>query len=215
MAVEDFTGYTEVDPDTTITVTATKIAVDECSDDTYVYDDKGADHFGASWDHDYEHTSRDISSGDKQGAVAVSNTVDDAAAWLSNNNEAVGAYFRRYYDVGYKNRYFICDYEDGDTDGSSYECDATGTKYYLTFKRTSETNVSLEIYSDSGRTSLEDTVSVTITSGRRYRYIFGIEHSAAGSVTVDFDVENLDLQEAAGGISIPVVMRTYRNRRVA
>src|SRR3972149_712527 len=53
MAVENFTTYTEVDPNSRITVTSTKVSAAglKRNESAYVYSDKGVNHFSADWGH--------------------------------------------------------------------------------------------------------------------------------------------------------------------
>ena len=76
------------------------------------------------------------------------------------------------------------------------------------------TSLDLRIYSNSARTTLVDTLSVTIASGRTYRYVFAVvSHDYNDNDTISFDVKDLDLKEAAGGV--PTHMDYYRRRRCA
>ncbi len=73
-----------------------------------------------------------------------------------------------------------------------------GTQYYCTIERTSVTAIELRIYSDSGRTTLIDTLTQSIPSEVSYRYIYSAMSTNSGHSgrIITFDSENLDLQEA-------------------
>ncbi|MEA3367159.1 MAG: hypothetical protein U9R68_03480 [Planctomycetota bacterium] len=43
---------------------------------------------------------------------------------------------------------------------------STATKYYCTIERASDTSIELRIYSDSGRSTLVDTLRVSVAAGR-------------------------------------------------
>lgn len=210
-AVENFTTYTEVDGGGDpgwLSVSENLIDGNtiQQDSDTYVYADKGADHFGASWDIDF--TANVIAwkanSWDWCALFGLTNTLDDIRGWDINNNQALniqaGANF-----TNPDNNFFIRDDEDASNDVSA---DFTlNTTYYFTFLRTSETAVSCEIYTDSARTSLFDTIATTITSGRRYRYAeLAISYNnSASNQGVTTDISNLDLNEAGGARRIILV----------
>lgn len=202
MALEDFTTYTEVDPDTCLTVTANKIAaVDLDGDfDTYVYADKGASHFGATFDHDFKFTTGAHSAQAWAIVWAVSNSVDDALNWYSDQDEALVCWLGVDAD-----RIILWNMEDRSSDYWDLGSDWAGIPYYLSANRTSETTMSIRIYSDSGRTTLIDTISVSVTSGRRYRYVFGLNsrNAGTGGKNCTLDVEDLDLQEGASATAFP------------
>ena len=66
-------------------------------------------------------------------------------------------------------------------------------------ERTTATNVQLRLYSDSARSTLVDTLDVTVSSSRTYQYIFGATSYNDGySVYITYDVENLDLTGGGG-----------------
>lgn len=176
---EDFTGYTEVDPDTDVTVAENTLTVDtmDRTGDTYVYADKGA---GAidQFEHRFEFV---ISAVDDNGIMipwAVSNVVEDAAYWQTNDSQALecrpqksGGTFR----VGLHCAEDVVGYYD------YTEAVSVGATYYCTVDRNSDTTARLRIYDDAARTSLVDTLQVTIPSGRTWRYLFALVNYTPGT----------------------------------
>ena len=86
MAYEDFTGYTTVDGQSCLTVVANTITANQIrnsSNDSYVYDDKGAAHFG-----NFEHLSSGqcYANGNDHGGYClvwgISDTVNDWNGWI-------------------------------------------------------------------------------------------------------------------------------------
>jgi len=66
----------------------------------------------------------------------------------------------------------------------------------------SGTSLTVYIYSDSARTNLLATLSLTLHGDWSFRYIFACStYNSGGSYYGDCDIENLDLQEAAVGIA--------------
>ncbi len=197
MAYEDFTSYSIVpDPLVYTTVAANKLDVNALprSVDEYVYDDKGVDHFGATFTHYVKFTP--ASGGGLNGVGifwAVSNDLDDFRAWLLGFNEALACYGYKYQDAN-QHAFHLANPETGGGDTSSGH--PLDTSYHCTFVRTSETSCENRIYSNEAKTVLVDTLVVAVTSGRRYRYIFGTNsyNDASGDLAT-YDVENLDLNE--------------------
>ena len=209
MALEDFTTYTEDDTPAVVTVTANKVAVASMAreDASWVYDDKGASHFGATFEHDFEFVGG-AAGLIEQGTWAVSNLITGGTSdWDVNNRQALGLVWRGNGDEGR-----LKGYEDNDEDETiNGSLPDDSTRRYLTVERTSETSATCSVYSDSGRSTLVDSVTVAVTSGRRFQYVFALvpQNNATGR-TSSWDVENLDLKEAAAGLSIPIVMHHYK-----
>jgi len=214
MGTEDFTTYTEVDPNSHISVTSTTIDADVYeNEEAYVYADKGADHFGAAFEHDIEVTPDDWSSyWSEMGFGILTNVVDGWKDLRNLSKQAVGI---QLYGNPSAITFYIRDCEDGSNDSGGAV--AEGTTRYLTIERTSETDIEARIYSDSGRTTLVDTISTTITSGRRYRYIMPASSYHVGQAQEAFaTVANLDLNEAAAaGFARPKVNGTLADGRGA
>ncbi|MEA3226722.1 MAG: hypothetical protein U9Q07_12300 [Planctomycetota bacterium] len=192
--LQDFTSYTEVDPNSRIVVnSATKITVTQLprNEDSRVYYDCAcapADDF----DHDLETTCTDSSSDLAIGPFwAVSNVVDDGYYWAVNNSQAVQCYWYVPYG-GASVDIRIYDTEVGASDASvSLSKD---TKYYVTIDRPSATQVRCRIYSDSSRTTLVDTLTDTTTSGRTWDHFFAVNAwNGTPEGTVSFEVESLHI----------------------
>ena len=196
MAIENFTTYTVVEPNTIFTVTAPKIEAENMDRDidAYVYDDKGAGHFG-----DFEHLlTAHVKSTSLHGAMChhwvLSNDVDDA-------NAASGLHFFSNYSAGVYVRWAIgegtgwCDprdeYDEADgwdkdrfvrlkRDGTSFTCDVYST----------------EALRDAGGDGDVCHLSVTVAT-TTYRYVYGTSSHNSGNSEKDFDgyTQNLDLQE--------------------
>jgi len=186
---ENFTSFTEKDGGGDITVTSTKSDVTTMirNTDSCVSEDYGAGNF-TTFVHDIEayYSFQDTYGlggiyyvGDTDGCtVAVFNTID----------HGFGSWF-------YNGRLYIRNAANGNED---YGAVSISTLYYLTYERTGSTQ-KCYIYSDSGRTSLVDTLEVTY-DGAAYQYLgvtFSRESSAVPSDAISFYVQNLDLNEAA------------------
>ena len=212
---EDFTTYTEQDPNDRLSITANTITVTGLTrnEDAYVYDDKGADHFGATFEHLLD-TQCSSSTEPYAASVcwAVSNLVDDAQYWWANQSQAADVYW-------YNNPLEMIIVEtEAQVSDTSVGLSAD-TRYYLAVERTGETALECRIYSDSARTTLVDTITVSLPSGRRYRYVFAVNSyntgGGFGDRAASGDVRNLDLQEGAPPTGVaPQFMHLARMRRI-
>ena len=203
MAVEDFTGYTETDPNSDIVVTSGKVAVTTMSQahDSYVYDDKGASHFGATWEHKFKLVTSAAGFSTYAGTWAISNVINDCKYWYDNSSQAFFCYMT---DSPGPTSYLIRDAETGNED--VYTSSQPETRYW-TVERTGETTLEARIYSDEARLTLLDTLAVTVTSGRKHRYVFPcVSWNSGSGGDWSFDVEDLDLQEAAASFGAAAVL---------
>lgn len=208
MATEDLTTYTETDSGGDITVTSTKADVSTMEDDavSYVRKSFGANYF-TTFEIDFEgYLDLTSESGYPFGGVCAlsANDAKTLEALLADN-EGVSCYFQW---LDYNSTKILRLRQYWDDNGDNYTC-AYDTLYYCTFKRTGSA-LQLLIYSDSGRTSLLDTLSVTFNStGCEYLYAI----SSAGRTSPDNDTSTYYGQNyeiiSAGGLSIPVAMHHY------
>lgn len=202
--IEDFETYTSVDPDSAITVIASKVSWSDLKRgaEAYVYKDKGIDHF----DGDFEHllTSRFISA-DARGAGnlwVMANTIDSYVGMHGNDADA---FFLPTYRTGSDYRYFLRELDSGTTYTSTLWNSVVNTIYYLKIARDESVGtygtIYCYIYNDSDRTDLETTLSVTLhTCKKNFRYIYAVQAQDQATDPDDGHtgyIENLDLQEAA------------------
>jgi len=195
-------AYTEVDTNSKLTVTysngVTKAtaANADTNENVYLYKDKGVDHYDAL-DEDFELFIASTSDAGAYGGMAISNTIEDitgfAATDLSCFIYRVGAEFRIYLSRG---NLTATDY---------YVCSAD-TLYYCTMVRVAANNeVSVKIYSDAGRGTLLDTITISGIGTKKYRYLYGFVNLNDGGGGEDFD-GYVQTHEAVG------YMADYDNR---
>ena len=182
MAIEDFTTYTEVDPETKVTVAAAKITsggLEKDDGETYVYDDKGALHFG-NFTHLYElKVVVCASDGPYLISWGVANTIDGFSDWNTNDDQVlcIESSYKGSANLTYVR---IWNTEAGTNDITS---DLTrNVKYYLKVLRDG-TSITAYVYDDAPRTNLIDSVTVGITVGRSYRYVFPLNKSSNADTT--------------------------------
>lgn len=216
MAAENFTTYTEVDPNSHITVTSAAridFAGLAKNEDAWCSSDKGVGHFASDFEHlaEIQMTSSAGTDG-TAGFITLSNILDDIQGIKTASGDAL-----------------YCRWEEGgatlyvweDIAGTSYFSSYVGsyaTPYYIKFKRDEAVGtygtLYLYIYSDSARTNLLATRSIALHEKEDFRYLFA-GHSRnmalSGHTTTGY-IKDLDLQETGAGVVIPVFMAQYRQR---
>jgi len=211
---EDFTTYTELDPNNHIDLVGTNhIDFDAyMNEDAYLYKDKGTDFFS-----NFEHKI-DIK------LISASASYAFNYPWCVAN--AIGAI---YPDLGGStNLLNLQIYKSPGSPGvclteyygasSWVDCSIAlsfGTWYYLTIKKVG-TALTCKIYSDSVRTTLLDTLSLTLHADIKYRYIYAANVWNGGEDRhFDTTIENLDLQQAEVVPTITTNNATYVSRTTA
>lgn len=195
--LQDFTGFTETDSGGDITITnANTITIDSMARDanSYVYKDCGAGHFGDFTHllHIYKGTFTDPAGSLLWWAVTNATTQTQADLSTAANGMGLTAY------ASSSQMVTLQDYSDGTND--QYQGDANGDRY-LTVSRASTTGQCL-IYTDAARTTLVDTVSLTVPT-TTFRYLaVACSRDAAGTGDASGVIYDLDLQEAAAGPSL-------------
>lgn len=204
--LEVFTApnYEESDPLSKITVAANKVTFTglERDEDGYVVKDFGGGYFD-TFTHNCDVRITASVNYATQGLWAVSNTKNELNEILVADGQVI--YIRHYMTGGEQRLYF--GYKDGaDNSDSSYRAISNGTTYYLTIER-SGASAECHIYSDSGRTTLLETLSVTLSeSTRTYQYVYGFAgySTASGNYASSGYLENLTL---SGGVGDNIVMK--------
>jgi len=188
MKLEDFTIYDETDSGNDITVIPNKMDVSSMRYDavSYVVKDYGANHFA-----DFVHLLDIYASpfgangfGGMWALVSIAGRTYKSMVLASDGlavyvTGSLGTYEIRLIDCG------------SDSDSCII---SVSTPYYLTIER-SGTALTCEVYSDRGRTTLVDTISV-VCETTKYRYLQGVfSNGAVGAQEGTYYIENLDLQE--------------------
>lgn len=186
-ALEDFSTYTESDSNSRITVTSTKaerILYQACVGS--VYKDFGVGYFDTFTSHQftsyltYYSTYNEVAIfwGLSDTPEANDSNLDEANKGVTLENVYFGSRFIR-----------LKNYNGDSSDTTSDEdIVSDGTVSYYTVTKTSDT-VTVSIYSDSERTTLEDTLSVSVSDS--YRYLSVLGSNSAGYMS--WYTENLDL----------------------
>lgn len=211
---EDFTTYTEVDPNSHIEKTANHIDFNAYeNEDAYVYKDKGADHF-MDFEHLVDVKDTHINDAVAGGVWAVSNDIDDMVGLETTGKTALMVFMYDHSTAGTR-RIYIRETYDSIAYSDYYAPFTFGASYYLRIIKLG-TAFSCEIYgSDADRTNEEnviDTPSLTLHGDWTFRYVFGaITYNVGEAFHTDVDVDNLDLQEAPPPASNSVELKSPNN----
>lgn len=222
MAIEDFTTYTEVDPGTKVTVDANTVSwndVDTRNSDSYVYKDKDLNHFDGDFEHKFELQWVDSAiNGVLMYFWVLANAVNDVKGLVDAGADFFGCNF---YDAVETKYLGIAIYENGSSvDDESWVGSSTSTRYFIRMTRDDDGGanntgqlvayIATVNYDDEGG-NLQATVTADCSAGEQndFRYIYALStyNSGLADKTGDGFTENLDLQEAAGGINMPLVMQ--------
>ena len=202
MAYEDFTTYTEVDSGTYLTVATNKATgVDIPGNvDVYLYKDFTADYFNAL-DVDWTGYIEDESSTNRYGlgGPAFANVVGELGDL--ENTDFISCAQSRGSSVAWIRII------RGNDVASDWYVGSTETIYYFTISRAAGNDtVNLYVYSDSARTSLLDTVSVSGFGTAKWRYVYGVMtyNSALSARLWSGYIENMDLNEAIAGTNMKI-----------
>jgi hypothetical protein len=218
VANEDFTTYTEVDPNSRLTVTADTITSSGLTrnEDAYAYDDKGVNFFDGDFTHSFEHrhdSASDIAN--FTGVWMLSNIIDDVKGIATASGDALVILTRN--DPINGLTLFLREYNGGvstqDSTGAIIGGRLDETLYYEVSRDESIGTfgeLKLEIYTDSTKSTLLDTLTVTLTQKQDFRYVFPIVSWNDG-FTNKFDgtVSNLNLDPIS---SIKTPLPILKNR---
>lgn len=207
MANENLTTFTEVDTGGVLTVdSADKVscaAMPRTGSDAYLYKSYGADYFNAL---NINFEGRLNSTSDQYCMMYMGlsvGTVDDASGWgtediqVAMRDEAgsgIYLYFTRGYGVDVTSEA-----------GLSFD-----TTYYFTLSRTAgSATVVLKVYSESARTTLLYTLTLTsFNTGTKWRYLYAMANATDGPSgrRATGYYQNIDLAPAAAG---PANLKSY------
>lgn len=201
MGYEDFTTYTEVDPNNHITVTASKVTFTDLArnEDAYIYKDYGVDHFNGDFTHKFEIAYTEVTDNGVVGFWNMANAVDDFRGLTLANEDFILMY-------NLENNFSLAVVENGVNVDEDISPSATGNVHYVTLDRDDDGGANntgrytAYIRTGSHTGPLFDTLIVDSSAGEQndFRYLLTSQTSNNGSANdMSGFVQNLDLQEAA------------------
>ena len=187
---EDLSTHTELDDNTKLTVTDTKAtgADVDADESVHLYKDYTADYFDALYV-EFELYIASTSEVNGIGGVGLTETQrNDISAFGATE---ISCTARKTEAAVYK----IYLARGPDTATDFYTCSAD-TPYYCLMERVAGNDtVTVKIYSDAGRTTLLDTLTLAGISTTKYRYLYGFVNwnTATGDENFDGYVQNLSI----------------------
>ncbi len=204
MALENFSAYTEVDPNSRISKTATRVTWTSIvrEEIAHVSSDKGVNHFDGDFTHLLTVNASVVDNGGLSVHWAISNVVDSFKGLQDASEDGLFINFLGGASAVTLN---LQEMDGGSITGDQYTY-TLGTTLYLKITRDESIGtygtIFCFIYSDAARTVLVDTLSVTLnTSKKDFRYIYGFQswEQSADSALVTGYTENMSLFKADAG----------------
>jgi hypothetical protein len=196
-AIEDYTTYTT--SGTGLTITSTRITEAVYSNLPVVYKDFGSNYFTTFNNHQFTYYNGNIGA---EGGIWARHFYyslsDVAGASNSDMDTANKGIALMWYSPSGTRSVRLKNY-NGDEEDATTDADIIGAlkTVYVTVVKT-ETTITAYLYSDSGRTVLEDTLSVGCTDN--FRYLSAIRGNNGGDTDYEGYVENLDLNTTSATI---------------
>lgn len=194
--LQDYTDYTEVDVPTRVTVAANTLTIANLDQDeeVYLYYDFGADYFDGDFEFQFDSM---VNAGTNEHAYiwGLANDVDDLYATAITNNK--DCLFVRRAATGATAT--LSEYNSGSGISRQSITLLSAVTYYFTIRRDESIGtygtLYLYIYSDSGRSTLVSTCTVTLTEKKDFRYLYAMSAYKNGSTgkSLNGTISNLRL----------------------
>ncbi len=198
MPLEDYTTYIENDPNGRFAVTANTITVTGLRRDdttTWVYKDFGVDFFEAlPLGIDFDCQADSMANASTIPAFVLSNTIEH---WIDLFDHG-DAYTLQMTSTGAGVKLLFFDAVGGTARDYDSFANTLGARRYCTFTRSGATGT-VKIYSDSGRTTLLDTLIVTTGYAAGLRYFMPTSNYGSGAGAASGDVSNHELLDGTLG----------------
>lgn len=208
-ATEDFSTYTEVDPESKITVTSSRITFVDLTRDAsaYVYADKGASHFNGNFTHDFEFQyNGGVLDYGWAGLWGMSNYVEDHTAGLTAGHQSM--HVSIYNNTGTREVYLAEFNATTEYYGNLTFTISADTTYYARVKRIDTAGtygiLYLNLYADAAnRTAQTNTLgesNVSLHVQTDFRYLYGLssfDTDVATNIRISGYIENLNINEAS------------------
>jgi len=182
MATENFTTYTEVDPNSKIAKTATRITFTnlKVKEDAYVYKDFGVDYFSGDFTAEFEiWVTGTPSAGPITMYFSLANLVDDAYGIVTANSDALWIEVRVISNPPPLIRLGVIEVKAGALTRSAEYGLTVNTSYYLKVVRDESVGTHgilyCYVYSDPARINLLKTLAKTLGVKTDFRYLYALQ----------------------------------------
>ena len=191
----DYTTFTKNDPNSHLGIVGTDHLDFDAyrNEDCYLYKDYGVDYFGDFDNHKVDIWLSRTSDSGSQGTVwMLSDDIDDVKGLKDANKDYIRVYV--VYSDKLNQRIWLEECYNGVTYVDDYFTDTFDYNWrYITIEK-SGTSLICKIYSDSARTTLLDTLSLTLHTDHKFRNLFACNTYNQGVADVcTLDIENLSI----------------------
>lgn len=199
-AEQDYTTFTETDPAADITVAAASITVNTLKKETpaWVYRNYGANYFNGDINHKFSYKVTDADMGAALGIWGLAEHVMGIADIAAAGNSCLSIVARRSSATG-TYALQLWEYDGGTLYNDNTNLVEVNTEYYITVVRDEDVGdhgkAYCYIYTDSDRTVLLDTLSLTLHSSMKdYRYLYAVQSmNEAGVQETSCIISNLTI----------------------
>ena len=215
MAIENFGSYTEEDPNSRITKGTRRVSWTDLdrNETAFVFKDKTVDYFDGDFTHILTVRMTSQTSGMLLWPWMLANTLDDFRGIEDANGNCLGVGFQA---TGSSTFIIVLAEVDGGTVYTdTWTSPQVGTPYYLKIVRDESVGtygtLYCYIYSDAARTTLLDTLTVTLhTSKKDFRYIYAVssDNFPATPLLGSGDTEDLELLASLENSSVTTLSMT-------
>lgn len=200
MAVENFTTYAEVNPNSHISKTATRATSTTLGRDetAYLYKDKTAGFFAGDFEHLVTTYLSSTDTNGRGGVWMISNDLGDRRTLTVDAKDYLGLFWA---EIGGLYYLYLTKLDSAGTLSDPSSALSITTNYYLKIVRDESIGtygkIYCYIYSNLARTTLVDTLEIELSEKLDFRYIYAAQsyNDDVASATISLWSENLDLQE--------------------
>lgn len=219
---EDFSTYTEVDPNNRITKTSDNVtwAVIRRNEVAQVYKDMGAAYFDESFCHSFE-LKFNISGSGAEGVLwLLSNAVDSGKNHsIAAKHDCIGLYYVHTASPNQLNVKLFQTYDDNFLDYSGAAFSFGTSTRYVTIVRDEAAGgngtLTAYYYTDAERTDLVTSQAINLQAKQDYRYIYAVNsyNGTSGDAYTSGYIRDLDLASVypPTGETLPVVSVDYND----
>ena len=206
---EDFTLYTEVDPNSRLSVTANRVAASglQGNEDAYVYSDKGIDYFGEDFRAQFTVlVNATPANGSCTIFFGLANLIDDVNGIVAASGDELFVTVRKVAAPAPLLRLYLDEVNAGTWYQSNYYGIGYNTPYYLKVVRDESVGtygrLYLYVYSDAARTDLLFSTYLILHAKRDFRYVYVVQsYNQGGNYAMSGYHEELQITYPSGAFS--------------